>query len=139
MDDLNLQVTLDRLPTGEAIVCSTMPLLTQAHTGRLRKLWSFGRPVHVGDLGGVDLDLIVHGLVEAVDNGHSPTAVLTVTKRGVAHWVGVLRGICMARGSTPGRTLSSRTRIGLSQDDGAWCARMSLPAFHRSRLRALRR
>jgi hypothetical protein len=79
------QETLDRLPEGEAIECSAKPVLTQAHTRRLRKLWSYGRPVHVSDLGGIDLDLIVHGFAETVDKGYNSTAVLTITKRGVVH------------------------------------------------------
>lgn len=79
------QEHLDHLPVGEAIECATKPVLTLAHTGRLRKLWSFGRPVHVADLGGIDLDLVVHGFAETVDKAYNSTALLTVTKRGVAH------------------------------------------------------
>ena len=43
------------LPQGEAIACQALPRLGPAHTKRLRKLWSYGRPVHVGQLEGVDL------------------------------------------------------------------------------------
>lgn len=73
------------LPEGQAIECPTPPALTQAHTARLRKLWSYGRPVHVGNLGGMDLDLLILGLVQTVDDTRSCSAVLTVTKAGVVH------------------------------------------------------
>ena len=72
-------------PEGFPLECTTMPTLTQAHTGRLRRLWSFGRPVHVRDLTGVELDLVVHGLVETVDSLYGAGPVIVVTKRGVAH------------------------------------------------------
>lgn len=75
----------DSLSAGAPIACSTKPKLTQAHHTRLRKLWSYGRPVHVGELGGTDLDLTVHGLVEPVDTKYSAGAVLAVTKLGVVH------------------------------------------------------
>lgn len=63
----------------------TLPRLTPAHLSRLRKLWSFGRPVHMVEFTGIDLDLQVHGLVEPVAGGLSASAVLAVTSRGVAH------------------------------------------------------
>ena len=75
----------DGLPDGAPVACPSIPRLTQAHHTRLRKLWSYGRPVHVSELRGVDLDLTVHGFVEPVDTRHSAGAVLTVTKMGVAH------------------------------------------------------
>ncbi|MBG6083161.1 hypothetical protein [Rubrivivax gelatinosus] len=73
------------LPAGEVLACPTMPRLTPAHISRLRKLWAFGRPVHVSALSGVELDLTIHGLVQSVEHPHSPCAVLTVTQRGVIH------------------------------------------------------
>lgn len=74
------------LPEGEAYACITMPILTQAHTSRLRKLWAFGRPVHLSELSGIELDLFVHGLLEKASERHySASAVVTLTKRGVAH------------------------------------------------------
>lgn len=77
---------IETLPDGEAHACVTMPVLTQTHTSRLRKLWAFGRPVHLIELGGVELDLFVHGLLEkASERRDSSTAVVTLTKRGVAH------------------------------------------------------
>ena len=54
------------LPQGEAISCQTLPRLGPAHTKRLRKLWSYGRPVHVAQLEGVDFDLQVHGFLETM-------------------------------------------------------------------------
>lgn len=69
-----------------------MPRLGPAHISRLRKLWSYGRPVHVSSLSGIDLDLAVHGLVEPVDNGRSPNAVLAVTQKGVIHLNEVRQG-----------------------------------------------
>ena len=75
---------VETLPEGESHACVTMPTLTPAHTSRLRKLWGFGRPVHLPALGGVELDLFVHGLLEkASDRQYSSTAVVTLTKRGV--------------------------------------------------------
>ncbi len=79
------QTHQDETRDGAPIECSAMPALTLAHTGRLRKLWGHGRPVHVSELGGIDLDLIVHGFVETVDKGYHPGPVLAVTRRGVAH------------------------------------------------------
>lgn len=73
------------LPDGEVMQCAAMPVLNHGHLSRLRKLWSYGRPVHVGELGGIDLDLTVHGLVKSVDAGYNASAVLAVTKLGVAH------------------------------------------------------
>lgn len=75
----------DTIPAGEVVPCTTMPDLTNLHTSRLRKLWSYGRPVHLSHLQGIDLDLTVHGLVESVATASSSTAVLAVTKLGVAH------------------------------------------------------
>lgn len=78
---------LDResLPYGEPVDSPTRPRLTQAHGSRRRTLWSYGRPVHVRELSGVDLDLMVHGFVQPVEMTHSASAVLSVTKLGVAH------------------------------------------------------
>lgn len=73
------------LPQGEAISCQTLPRLGPAHTKRLRKLWSYGRPVHVAQLEGVDFDLQVHGFLETMDSGYNAAAVLTLTKMGLAH------------------------------------------------------
>ncbi len=79
------QENLERLPDGEAIECATKPVLTPAHISRLRKLWSLGRPMLAGELGGIDLDLIVHGFAETAGGAYTQTAMLTVTRRGVAH------------------------------------------------------
>lgn len=76
---------LDHLPEGEEIDCSPKPVLTKSHAARLRTLWSLGRPMHVGDLGGIDLDLVVHGFAEPVAKGYGSGAVLSVTKRGISH------------------------------------------------------
>ena len=73
------------LPQGEAISCQTLPRLGPAHTKRLRKLWSYGRPVHVAQLESVDFDLQVHGFLETMDSGYNAAAVLTLTKMGLAH------------------------------------------------------
>lgn len=70
-------------PEGQAIDCPSMPVLKPTHIERLRKLWSLGRPAHVVGLGGIELDLIVHGLIETIDNTYSPNPVLIVTRRGV--------------------------------------------------------
>lgn len=87
------QEHFERLPDGEAIECATKPVLTQAHTSRLRKLWSLGRPMLAGDLGGIDLDLIVHGFAETAGGAHAQTAMLTVTKRGIAHLNEIRQGL----------------------------------------------
>lgn len=83
MDEV--QEELDKLPQGKPLGCLAMPVLSASHTARLRKIWSYGRPVHVADLGGVDLDLMVHGFIETVDKRHTSNAVLTVTILGVMH------------------------------------------------------
>lgn len=70
-------------PEGRPIEVTTPPTLTAMHSRRLRTLWAFGRPVMVGDLGGVDLDLLVHGFVEV--GSRSNTTSLTVTRQGIAH------------------------------------------------------
>lgn len=67
------------------VSCQTLPRLGPAHTKRLRKLWSYGRPVHVAQLEGVDFDLQVHGFLETMDSGYNAAAVLTPTKMGLAH------------------------------------------------------
>ena len=79
------QDRFDCLPDGEPIECSTRPALSQAHTSRLRRIWSIGRPLHVSKLESIDLDLIVHGLVETVANGLGPNAAISLTRLGVAH------------------------------------------------------
>lgn len=79
------EVQIDSLPVGLPVECPTRPRLAQAHQSRLRKLWSYGRPVNVGELKGVDLDLIIHGLLEAVDSGYNATAILTLTQRGLVY------------------------------------------------------
>lgn len=81
-------MTLDQssyasLPEGAAIECSSRPVLGKAHHSRLRKLWSYGRPVNVQPFSGIELDLIVHGLVESQGQLLSPTAILAVTRKGV--------------------------------------------------------
>lgn len=86
-----------QLADGELIECASKPVLVQLHTTRLRKLWSLGRPSHVGELGGVDLDLLVHGLVATVERGHGSGAVLSVTKRGVAYLSDARQGLIAAQ------------------------------------------
>ena len=61
------------------------PVLTASHNRRLRQLWSLGRPAHLGELGGVELDLIVNGLLEQVTTGRHAGPVVTVTPAGVVH------------------------------------------------------
>lgn len=73
------------LPPGQPVDCLTRPRLLPAHIKRLRKLWSYGRPVHLSELTGVDLDLVVHGFLESVRSGVSQSAVVTVTRLGVSH------------------------------------------------------
>ena len=73
------------LSDGDVIECVSMPVLGKAHHSRLRKLWSYGRPVHVQPLTGVELDLIVHGLVESQATFGSPTGILAVTKKGLQY------------------------------------------------------
>lgn len=80
-----IQADLEGMPDGEPVDCPSRPRLTHGHGTRLRKLWSYGRPVHVVELSGIDLDLAVHGLVQPVDAKNSASAVLAVTKLGVAH------------------------------------------------------
>ncbi|MDT8992803.1 hypothetical protein RQP54_18160 [Curvibacter sp. APW13] len=70
-------------PDGMPIEVTTPPTLTTMHSRRLRSLWGYGRPVMVGDLGGVDLDLLVHGFVKV--GSDSTTTSLTVTRQGIAH------------------------------------------------------
>lgn len=82
---LELSPTPDWMPDGEALPCQTPPRLTPAHTTRLRKLWGYGRPVHVSELSGIDLDLVAHGYAETVDRKYNAGPVLAVTKRGVAY------------------------------------------------------
>ncbi len=73
------------LPEGQPIACQTMPRMSPAHTSRLRTLWCYGRPLSVRELVGVDLDLMVLGLVETVDSNSNAAASLSVTRLGVAH------------------------------------------------------
>ena len=80
-----LDPVVARLPAGELIECPTMPRITKAHVSRLRTLWSYGRPVHLSTLTAIDLDLIVHGMAQTVDQHHSASAVLTITRRGLIH------------------------------------------------------
>lgn len=77
--------SIEDLQEGAPVPCPTMPHLSRAHGTRLRKLWSYGRPVHVGELGGIDLDLMAHGLVASVDDKRGASAVLVVTKLGFIH------------------------------------------------------
>jgi hypothetical protein len=80
-----LEENVNSLPQGSALDCKAMPLITQSHTSRLRKLWSYGRPVSVSELGGVDLDLMAHGFIETTEARYSAAGVVVVTRLGVAH------------------------------------------------------
>lgn len=80
-----LDPAIARLPAGELIECPTMPRLTKAHVGRLRTLWSYGRPVYLTTLSPLDMDLIVHGMAQTVDQRHSAGPVLTITRAGLVH------------------------------------------------------
>lgn len=73
------------LPPGRAIDCPTMPRLAKAHLSRLRWIWGHGRPVYLSALSAVDLDLMVHGMVETVEKRNTASAVLTVTRVGLVH------------------------------------------------------
>lgn len=84
-EEMSLMGHAADLPAGDVVQCPPMPVLSSAHTTRLRKLWSFGRPVHLSELTGIEFDLAVHGLVEPVPGKLSTTAILTVTQRGVVH------------------------------------------------------
>lgn len=80
-----LDPVIARLPAGEMIECPTMPRLTKAHLSRLRTLWSYGRPVYLSALTAPDLDLIVHGLAQTVEQRNSASAVLTITRAGLVY------------------------------------------------------
>jgi len=84
-DPLLQGVDPQTLPAGEPVPCQHTPALTPAHATRLRKLFSYGRPVHLPELGGIDLDLMVHGFLEVVDNGRNTSALVRPTRRGLAH------------------------------------------------------
>lgn len=70
-------------PDGAAISVSQPPVLTPAHSRRLRWLWNTGRPTTVAQLDGIDLDLAVHGFLVTDNRGHSLT--VSVTRLGIAH------------------------------------------------------
>ncbi len=53
--------------------------------------------MQVGELGGIDLDLVVHGFAETVEKGYCSGAVLSVTKRGVSHLNEVRQGLISAQ------------------------------------------
>lgn len=72
------------LPDQPRALPSPLPTLTRAHHKRLRTLFSYGRPVHVGQLGGVELDLLVLGLIAQDDTRHHHgSAVVKVTQAGI--------------------------------------------------------
>lgn len=73
------------IPEGEALAEAQMPVLSAQHTRRLRFLWSYGRPVHVRELTGIDLDLQIHGMVQPVDQSNSYGPTLTITRLGIVH------------------------------------------------------
>ena len=50
-----------------------------------------------GYLGGIDLDLVVHGFAETVDKGAHSGAVLTVTKRGISYLNEVRQRVIVAQ------------------------------------------
>lgn len=85
LSDGRAGLQLQDMPDGAAVDCRRMPELGQAHMKRLRKLWSYGRPVHVGKLDGYDMDLIVHGLVQTSVAAYTSGAVVVVTKLGLSH------------------------------------------------------
>lgn len=70
-------------PDQTLALSSSLATLTRAHHKRLRTLFSYGRPVHVGQLGGLELDLIVLGLIAQDDSRHHYTAVVKVTQAGI--------------------------------------------------------
>lgn len=80
----------DTLTRSSAIGCalpvSEMPKLGATHTSRLRKLWSLGRPAHLMELTGIELDLLVHGLIEVLSTStHSSGPQVKVTQQGIIH------------------------------------------------------
>lgn len=100
------------LPDGSPIDCER-PVLTKTHCTRLRKLWSLGRPAHLPELGAMELDLIVHGLLESVvstSNGWA-SAVVQVTKRGVAYINDARQSVIQAQ--RPHHDLASRLSLHL--------------------------
>lgn len=97
LEDPTSTLSVDVLPEA-------LPVLTPAHNRRLRQLWSHGRPVHAGTLGGLELDLLVHRFI-ALDSRHAG-AVISVTGIGVCH----LNSIRQARvaAQQPHHSLGSR-------------------------------
>ena len=73
------------LPVGDPIQCSQVPKLTPAHRKRLRELFSRGRPSATRDLGGIELDLLVHGFIQTMPERSSATPVLAVTRQGLTY------------------------------------------------------
>lgn len=57
---------------------------SRRHEKRLREIFAKGRPIHLSALSGVELDLIVSGLLEQVDDHRSPSACVKLTPKGVA-------------------------------------------------------
>lgn len=59
--------------------------LTPRERKRLRWLFGYGRPVHVGSLTGLDMPLLLGGLVENQSRGQTAGAVLAVTPAGLLY------------------------------------------------------
>jgi hypothetical protein len=93
-------------PSAFDISPKTLPVLMAAHNRRLRQLWGFGRHVHVGQLGGLELDLVIAGLIEVETIGRHTGPVVVVTSSGVQHLNAVRQARVVAQ--RPHHDLGSR-------------------------------
>ncbi|MFN9471032.1 hypothetical protein [Acidovorax sp.] len=152
---LDQQITADKSSAGAASDTNTVDrALKPAHLKRLRFIFSKGRPVHVGTLGPMDLDLLAAGMLKCptVDDvlGRSASAVLAITELGVrtlkvdldarravcdvhhtlggrlAHWLRETKGRMTWENVTFDRDYS--TRLALDELDGWYQARLDVVA-----------
>lgn len=88
------------------------PELGKRHVKRLKGLFAFGRPVYVGNLGNLELDLMQHGYLRTRDDKLSASAVVEVTPEGQAHLAAlrVMRQATMAEHNTLGSRLALHLR-----------------------------
>lgn len=80
---LDLGPAQDEERPGLPVQDPPLPRFTRAHHKRLRTLFSYGRPVSIGQIAGVEMDLLVLGYI-AQDEGRSyGSAVVKVTQAGL--------------------------------------------------------
>lgn len=149
---LDLETPAANVHAPTDVGAGTSPPLKPAHLKRLRFIFAKGRPVHVGTLGPLDLDLLSAGLLKCptLDDwyGRSASAVVALTEAGLnalkkdldqrraacdvhhtlggrlAHWLRETKGRMTWENITFDRDYS--TRLALNDLEGWYQARLDV-------------